>query len=149
MKRDLTFGEENEEFQDVMRRAWETFTADRFHENVDRFGVALGLYSKKIDEHYTTVLTWARNATTAADFLARIAAPRLASQTQRTFLALVRTMLERAAGRAITDDELWRFCRSLVRPAPLRFADRRLARRRAASVDTPARTQHRCCAAGA
>ncbi|HEX7705216.1 MAG TPA: AAA family ATPase [Thermoanaerobaculia bacterium] len=114
VKRDLTFGEENEEVQDVMRRAWETFTASAFHEDVDRCGVALGLYSKKIDEHYTTVLTWARNATTAADFLVRVAALRLASQTQRTFLALVRTLLDRAAGRAITDDELWRFCRSFV-----------------------------------
>jgi ATPase family associated with various cellular activities (AAA) len=115
VKRDLTFGEENDEFVDVMRRAWETFTSEQFHEGVDRFGVVLGLYSKKIAEHYETVLTWARHATTHADFLKRINTPRVGNQTQRTFLSLVRTLIARAAGREdVADDELWRFCRSFV-----------------------------------
>lgn len=114
VKRDLAFGEKDEDFQDVMRRAWETFTATGFHEGIDRFGVVLGLYSKSIDEHYTNVLTWARHATTAADFLKRVSTARLSSRTQRSFLALVRALLDRAAGQRVSDDQLWRFCRSFV-----------------------------------
>jgi hypothetical protein len=114
VKRDLVFGENDEEFEDVMRRAWETFTAAGFHDGVDRFGIVLGLYGKKIDEHYMTVLTWARHAATAEDFVKRVTTARLSSKPQRSFLALIRTLLNRVADRSVTNDELWRFCRSFV-----------------------------------
>jgi ATPase family associated with various cellular activities (AAA) len=114
VKRDIAFGEKDEKFEDVMRRAWETFTAEAFREGVDRFGIVLGLYGKTVDEHYTTVLTWARHAATAADFFQRVRTERLSSKKQRFFLALLRKLLNRVAGQAVTDEQLWRFCRSFV-----------------------------------
>ncbi len=113
VKRDLAFGLRNEVFQKVMTAAWETF-AGQFNPGQDRIGLALALYSKRVDEHYQATLAWARNSASAADFLERVGTRRLAHQAQREFVSLVRTSLDRAAGRAISDDELWNFLRSLV-----------------------------------
>ena len=113
VKRDLTFGAKNEVFQDVMAAAWETFTGG-FTPGLDRLGFVLALYSKQVDEHFQAALAWARSSASAADFLARVTTPRLSHQAQRDFVALVRGALDGAAGRNISDDELWNFLRSMV-----------------------------------
>lgn len=114
IKRDLTFGEKDETFDEVIQACWETFKSTNFHIGIDRFGLGIGLYSKNIDEYYQSVLTWARTSTDANDFLKRINQPRLANQTQRSFVQLIRGKLDSYSGSSVTDDEIWNFLRSMV-----------------------------------
>ena len=114
IKRDLTFGEKDEIFDEVIQACWETLKSTNFYIGIDRFGLGIGLYSKNIDEYYQSVLTWARTSTDADDFLKRINQPRLANQTQRSFVQLIRGKLDSYSGSSVTDDEIWNFLRSMV-----------------------------------
>lgn len=114
IKRDLTFGEKDETFDEVIQACWETFKSSEFHIGIDRFGIGIGLYSKNIDEYYQSVLTWARTSTDSNDFLKRINQQSLANQTQRSFIKLIRGKLDTYLGSSVTDDELWNFLRSMV-----------------------------------
>ncbi len=114
IKRDLTFGEKDDIFDEVIQACWETFKSTNFHIGIDRFGLGIGLYSKNIDEYYQRVLTWARTSTDADDFLKRINQPRLANQTQRRFVQLIRSKLDSYSGSSVTDDEIWNFLRSMA-----------------------------------
>lgn len=68
IKRDLAFGEKDATFDEVIAACWQTFTASEFNRGVDRFGICLNLYSKNVDEHFQTALSWARNSANAHDF---------------------------------------------------------------------------------
>lgn len=114
IKRNLTFGEKDKIFDEVIQACWETFKSSDFQVDIDRFGMGIGLYSKDIDQHYQSVLTWARTSTDANDFLKRIKQPRLANQTQRSFVQLIRGKLDSYSGSSVTNDELWNFLRSMV-----------------------------------
>jgi len=114
IKRDLTFGEKDKIFDEVIQACWDTFKSTNFHIGIDRFGIGIGLYSKKIDEYYQSVLTWARTSTDANDFLKRINQPRLANQTQCSFVQLIRSKLNNYSDSSVTDDEIWNFLRSMV-----------------------------------
>jgi hypothetical protein len=113
-KRDLTFGVKDQQFDDVIHACWDTFTESSFSRGFDRFGIALGLYSKNIDEYYKTTLTWARTSTTAEDFLKRLSQKGLGNQSQSQFVDLIRTKLDNYAGRKVSDEDLWQFLRSMV-----------------------------------
>lgn len=114
IKRDLVFSLNDKTFDDVIKACWDTFKSSRFNPVLDRFGVALGLYSKRIDEYYQTTLTWARCSTTANDFLLRVSTERLAHTAQREFVDLIRTKLELHCGGTVDEEELWRFLKSMV-----------------------------------
>ncbi len=114
IKRDLTFGEKDKTFDEVIQACWETFKSSEFHIGIDRFGIGIGLYSKNIDEYYQSVLTWARTSTDSNDFLKRINQQRLANKTQRSFIQLIRDKLDTYLRSSVTDDELWDFLRSMV-----------------------------------
>lgn len=114
IKRDLTFGEKDEIFNEVIQACWETFKSTKFHIGIDRFGIGIGLYSKKIDEYYQSVLTWARTSKDSNDFLKRINQQGLAHKTQCSFIQLIRGKLDTYLGSSVTDDELWDFLRSMV-----------------------------------
>lgn len=114
IKRDLAFGEKDKTFDDVIRACWETFKSSEFNLGIDRFGIAISLYSKKINEFYQSVLTWARNSTNGKDFLRRISTKNLSNQNQRNFVQLIRTKLDSYLGNSVSDDDLWNFLRSMV-----------------------------------
>src|SRR5262249_26154471 len=114
IKNDLPFGEKDELFNEVMVACWRTYSSPRFDRSRDRFGIVLGVYKAKIDEHYQTVLTWARNSSNAAAFLGRIGQPGLSHKNHREFVALVRSRLAVAHGHPVADDDLWGFLRSMV-----------------------------------
>jgi hypothetical protein len=114
LKRDLTFGDKDETFDEVMKACWQTFASTAFDNSIDRFGVGLALYSRKIDEYYQSVLAWARSSATAADFLERVSTRHLSNESQRSFLARVRRKLDKHAGRPVTDDEIWSFLGCMV-----------------------------------
>ena len=114
IKRDLTFGEENEVFNEVMEACWKTYKSEDFNFRVDRFGICVGLYSKKVDEYYQTVLTWARDSVSAEDFLLRVSQKHLAHETQRTFVTLIRSTLSKITRGPVIDEDLWKFLSSMV-----------------------------------
>lgn len=114
IKRDLTFGEKDKIFDEVIQACWETFKSTNFHIGIDRFGVGIGLYSKNIDEYYQSVLSWARTSTDADDFLKRINRPRLVNQRQPSFVQMIRRKLDSYSGSSVTDNEIWNFLRSMV-----------------------------------
>ncbi len=114
VKRDLAFGEQDPRFDEVIRACWETYGSSGFNRTLDRFGVALGLYTKVIDEHYQRVLHWARRSASAADFGSRIAQEGLSSAHQRSFHALIRGKLQAFSNGAATDDDVWDFLRHMV-----------------------------------
>lgn len=114
IKKDLTFGEKDELFGEVITACWRTHTSPGFDRQRDRFGIVLGVYQTKIDRYYQTVLTWARNSSTASAFLGRIGKNRLSHQNHRDFVALVRSKLAVAQGQAVSDEDLWGFLRSMV-----------------------------------
>ncbi|MEA5480624.1 ATP-binding protein [Pseudanabaena galeata UHCC 0370] len=114
IKRDLTFGEKSEKFDKVILACWETLKSPHFNLGTDRFGIVLGLYSKNIDEYYQSVLTWARTSANSTDFLKRINQQRLANQTQRSFVKLIRDKLNSCLKSNVSDDDLWNFFRSMV-----------------------------------
>ena len=114
IKNDLTFGEKDDLFNDVMAACWQTFNSPKFDRTRDRFGIVLGVYKGKIDEHYQSVLTWARNSASAATFLARIRQKGLSHKNHRDFVALIRSKLDAVHGQPVSDDDLWGFLRSMV-----------------------------------
>jgi hypothetical protein len=111
IKRDLTFGEANEVFDEVMRASWKTFRSPKFMLGIARFGIVVGLYSKMIDEHYQSVLTWARSSANAADFFSRISKGGVSNRSQQNFVDLVRVNLYSYVGASASKDELWDFLR--------------------------------------
>jgi len=114
VKRDLSFGEENKYFNEVMRASWETFKSPRFNPETDRFGICIALYSKTIDEYYLNVLRWAQDSVSAEDFLTRISEKHLSHETQRSFVKLIKSQLDKHNGEKISEDELWRFLSRMV-----------------------------------
>jgi predicted AAA+ superfamily ATPase len=114
IKRDLVFGEKDKTFDEVIRACWETLKSPKFNLGIDRFGIVIGLYSKKIDEHYQSVLRWAQNSANAAAFLSRVSQERLSNKTQADFVQLIKTKLDRYQGSSVNDDDIWNFLRSMV-----------------------------------
>jgi hypothetical protein len=114
IKRDLTFGQDNQTFVDVLKACWQTFKSSSFNAGLDRFGVAIGVYSKKVDEHYQRVLTWARHSAQANDFISRLSQLGLTHADQRNFLTLIRNTLNGFLETPATDEEVWQFLRSMV-----------------------------------
>lgn len=114
IKRDLVFGEKDATFDEVIAACWQTFSAAEFNRGVDRFGICLSLYSKNVDEHFQTALSWARNSATAHDFFARIAVKKLASDKQRNFVDLIRGKINNYIGQKVGNEDLWHFLKSFV-----------------------------------
>lgn len=114
IKRDLTFGEKDKTFDEVIQACWKTLKSTNFQVGIDRFGIGIGLYSKNIDEYYQSVLTWARTSKDADDFLNRINQHRLTNQKQRSFVKLICCKLNNYSDSTVTNDEIWNFLRSMV-----------------------------------
>jgi hypothetical protein len=114
IKNDLAFGEKDEVFGEVMAACWQTYSSPNFDRQRDRFGIALGVYKTKVDEHYQTVLTWARNSSCAAAFHGRVGQQGLSHRNHREFIAPARSMLDAAQAGPVSDDDLWGFLRSMV-----------------------------------
>jgi hypothetical protein len=114
VKNKLTFTANDDEWVEVLRRAWDTFTAARFNPVFQRVGVGIGTYNARADQQYQSVLNWAEHSPDAQNFFERIAQGDYSHQDKQSFVATVRTALEAHAGRALTDDELWRFFKVFV-----------------------------------
>lgn len=108
VKRDLTFGEKDPVFDEVMRALWETFQDPAFKRELDRFGIVIALESKRISE-FQAALAWARASTNGPDFLRRISQQDFSNKDQRFFTDLLRTKLATISTLPVGDDTLWAF----------------------------------------
>ncbi len=114
IKNRLTFTENDKEWFDVLQRAWDTFTKATFNSAVQRFGVGIGTYNGRVDQHYQAVLRWAEHSSNGNDFLERIQKADYSHNDRRGFVETVQKALTQVAARPITPDELKRFLASFV-----------------------------------
>lgn len=114
VKRQLSFTSKNALFQEVLGQCWQTFTNQGFQRDRDSFGVALSVYSSKVDDHYQTVLSWARHSVTAQDFFNRIQQPGLSSESSRTFVSAIKDGVKEICGHNPTEDDIWLFLKHFV-----------------------------------
>jgi hypothetical protein len=114
IKNKLTFTENDPEWVDVLKRAWDTFAKGTFDSTLQRIGVGLGSYTARVDQHYQSVLTWATYSTDGRDFRERIEKGDYSHKDKQAFVDTVRTVLTAHVGRAPADDEVWRFLGSFV-----------------------------------
>ena len=115
LKHDLEWGD-NTLFNEVIAACWERFASPDFHFGFDKFGIGVGV-SKATYRFYQKAIEQAARSATAADFLRKIEA--IEARTCGQFVGLIRARLNAhvaSKGREgeITDEELWRFVRSMA-----------------------------------
>jgi len=117
IKHSLTFSEGNQKFHEVISAAWETWTSARgweFRRGADRLGIGLGVLPETVHRHLLPMLEWARTCLSAKEFLDKVGRHGVAAEPMRSYLKGFRWALNRAAGRKVSDEELWLFLRDLV-----------------------------------
>ncbi|GEM_PF-5094426 len=113
IKHKVNITEGDRVFHAIIRECWTRFCSADFYLGIDQFGLVTAVYSRVVDEHYQRTLSWARNSTTATDFLDRINQSRLGHDDQRVFVQLIRSKLNNL-GAMVNDETVWTFLRSLV-----------------------------------
>ncbi len=114
IKNQIAFTAGDANWINVLQRAWDTFAAGDFDGTRMRFGVGIGRYSARADDHYQSVLSWARYSDSADDFFLRIEKQDFSSEEKIAFVQTVRDAFTVHVGRAVSNDELWKFLKCLV-----------------------------------
>ena len=114
IKRQLTFTENDTEWADVLRRAWDTFTSADFDTSTMKYGVGVGTYTARADQHYQSVLNWAAQSIDGDHFIERVEKKDFSHADKAVFVKAARSLLTSHIGRALTNDEIWRFLGNLV-----------------------------------
>jgi hypothetical protein len=119
IKHKLTFSDapKNETFARVIDDCWKTFNGSlgwKFNQPKDRIGIGIGIYQSELAEHFQPLLDWARTSKHSGEFLRKVSLPKFSSKEKRDYLTVIRNLLDKAKGTAVTDDELWQFFRCLV-----------------------------------
>jgi hypothetical protein len=114
IKNQISFTAGDKNWIDVLHRAWGTFTAGDFDWTHMRFGVGIGRYTARADNHYQSVLSWARYSDSADDFFLRVEKKDFSSEAKVAFVQTIRDALASHTGRAVSNDQLWEFLKCLV-----------------------------------
>jgi hypothetical protein len=114
VKNRLTFTANDDEWLDVLHRAWDTVSGPAFDPIQFRVGVGIGTYNARVDQHYQSVLGWAEHSPDAQNFFERIARGDYSHHDKQAFVATVKAALEAHKGRALAAEELWRFFKVFV-----------------------------------
>lgn len=119
-------------FKDSITDAWHDFDAgERFKRDVDRIVIVYSRDSGTGTVHAASqVCVKARAAASSADFLRATLSAGYSSSDQRDALAAIRKVVEQETGTALSEDDLYGFCRHLW------FLEHRLA------TDDSADTKH-------
>jgi hypothetical protein len=112
VKSDLTFGEKDKTFTEVIQACWETFKSEKFNLNIDRFGIVIRKY-KTIYDDYQSVLEWAKNSASYNQFFERISTDSLSNQNMRNFVKLIKVKLEKYHN-SLSQEDLFNFLKSMV-----------------------------------
>ncbi len=109
VKRTLTFSD-NPEFVKVVTELWADFNKPAFHTETDRLLIIKPRLNDTEKNQIVSLLNFAKTQPVAADFLKLVLS--FKDKTQR--LNIFRQALQKANnGTPVTDDQLWRFLRSL------------------------------------
>lgn len=114
IKSTLTFTENDAEWTDILRCAWNTWSAESFDPVSERVGVGISTYNTQVDRHYQLVLNWAMHSIDGDHFVERTEKEDFSHAVRRAFVQSVRNVLSEHAGRALTNDELWGLLRCFV-----------------------------------
>jgi hypothetical protein len=114
IKNKLSFSESDAEWTESLQRAWNTFSKATFDPVLHRVGVGIGRYNARVDQHYQSVLVWAEHSPDTADFLQRMQEGHYSHKDKQSFVTTIRMVLTAHAGRALTDQEFWRFLKCFV-----------------------------------
>lgn len=114
IKSTLTFTENDAEWVDILRCAWDTWSAGSFDSERERFGVGIGAYNTRVDRHYQSLFSWAGHSINGEHFVDRIEKEDFSHADKRAFVQTVRNILTKYIGRALTNDELWSVLRSFI-----------------------------------
>ncbi|MCK4351794.1 hypothetical protein KAW65_00110 [candidate division WOR-3 bacterium] len=119
VKKDLVFSDTstNTTFARVIDDCWKTFSGSlgwQFNPDADRIGIGIGTYQSKLDKHFKSLLEWARTSKNSAEFIRKVNLSKFSSHEKQEYLTIIRNLLNKSAGKNITDDELWKFLKCLV-----------------------------------
>ncbi len=112
VKRSITFAPRDPIFRAVVDQIVEASRRPNFWTSRYELAIATARTSRKIEGAYQDVLTWARQLTDAATFMARIARPGSANDDMRTLVRTFKAHL-RDAGSPDDDETVWRLLRKL------------------------------------
>jgi hypothetical protein len=112
VKRSITFSPGDSIFRAVVGQIVEASRRPDFWTSRYELAIATARTSRKIDGPYQDVLTWARQLTDAATFLARIVRPGSANDDMRSFVRTLKSRL-RDFGSPDDDETVWRLLRKL------------------------------------
>jgi hypothetical protein len=114
VKNKLTFTDNDPEWVDVLKRAWNTVSKASFDAPCRRVGVAIGAFNARVEQHYQSILKWAEESADAAHFFERIGKGDYSHKDKQAFVATVRAVVAAHINRAPDNDEIWRFLKVLV-----------------------------------
>jgi hypothetical protein len=112
IKHKLKFSKSDNTFKGVIRDCWKTF--EHSNPEADKVGMGVEIYSQTLDEQLQTLLDWAETSLDSQEFTKKVNLDHFSSDKKREFIETFSSCATSAKGSAITDNELWRFLRSLI-----------------------------------
>ena len=112
-KRNFTLGSSDQECKDTFAAAWHDFNnASLFQQGRDAIVLVTYLGTNRIQHDLRWLLTQARAAATAADFLSRRQGEGTLNQRAKADYDSIKGILDEASGSVVADDSVWRFLQS-------------------------------------
>ena len=111
IKHSVAITDGDEVFGDVVRAAWNDFQDVKvFDAETDRIALITGPLTAHDIEHARMVLDWARQSTTAKEFMDKVNLGNFSSDAKRTKLAAFQLQLKRANKNVdVGEEQLWKF----------------------------------------
>lgn len=102
---------DNTTFAEVIAAGWRDFNnTELFNKELDKIALVTGPM-KGTDLEVREVLDWARN-NNEVDFFNNVKLANFSNENKRTKLSIIRTHLDKAAGKTLDDHQVWSFLKS-------------------------------------
>ncbi len=112
VKSKVSFTESDADFCSALTGAWDDFTNPKlFDSDKDALLLVTGPGSDKAISHFRPVLNRSRTSVSEREYFDKLAAPKVASDSTRTYLATIKSIVTAHVGSAPADAMLWRFLR--------------------------------------
>ena len=112
VKKALSVGAEDEDFQGTILDAWQDFNGSIFGAN-DAFAIVTQRGTNVILRDLATLFDTARTSSSAADFAHRLTTPGLVSRHVRRDYGVIETIVDAHEGSPADRDRVWRFLRRI------------------------------------
>jgi tetratricopeptide (TPR) repeat protein len=111
IKHKLKFVDSDQQTKDALLQAWVDFNKPEiFNPEADRIAFITGPLSQPLIDHVLPLFDFARKSKDAADFMDHF---KQNAEEKRKKIAVIKTIIQEAIKREVTDDELWRFLKVL------------------------------------